>query len=238
MRTKALLLAAAFAAVGVATSVAQVYSVNAVGYVNVPISPGFNLVSNPLDAGPGNNTVANLFKNLTPAPVVGYRVYVLNEATGGYYPSANWSLIPGTGFGTTGSALLEVKPGTGAFVFNPDAPTTGGSPTPPRTLTFVGEVMQGNLVNPLPVGYSIRANQVPQAGAPNAFGLPGANGDRLYRFNKSTGAYVTYAYNSLPPGPSWKPALPSIDVGEAFFYFNGQQTAETWNRTFNVNNPS
>jgi len=231
MRTKALLLAAAFAAVGVATSVAQVYSVNAVGYVNVPITPGFNLVSNPLDAGAGNNTVANLFKNLTPAPVAGYRVYVLNETTGAFNPAAAWSPIPGTGFGTSGSATLEVKPGTGAFVYNPDAVGTAA-----RTLTFVGEVMQGNLSNPLPVGYAIRANQVPQAGAPNAFGLPGGIGDRLYRFNKTTGGYDTFAYTN--PGPSWKPALPSIDVGEAFFYFNAQSAAKSWDRTFNVNNPS
>jgi hypothetical protein len=230
MRTKALLLAAAFAAVGVATSVAQVYSVNAVGYVNVSITPGFNLVSNPLDAGAGNNTVANLFKNLTPAPIAGYRVYVLNEATGSFHPSANWSPIPGTGFGTTGSALLEVKPGVGAFVFNPD--NTG---TAARTLTFVGEVMQGNLSNPLPFGYSIRANQVPQAGAPNTFGLPGTIGDRVYQFNKTSGGYDTFTFRN--PGPNWFPALPSIAVGEAFFMFRATAPG-SWDRTFNVNNPS
>jgi len=230
MRPKALLLAAAFAAVGVATSVAQVYSVNAVGYVNVSLNPGFNLVSNPLDAGAGNNTVGNLFKNITPGPLNGFKVYAFDEANGGFYPVAAWSPIPGVGFGTSGTALVEVKVGSGAFVYNPDAALTT-----PRTLTFVGEVMQGTLNNPLPVGFSIRANQVPQAGAPNTFGLPGALGDKFYRFNKTTGAYDTYAFSN--PGPQWRPALPAIDVGEAFFFYNGS-TPRTWTRTFNVNNPS
>jgi len=237
MRTKALLLAAAFAAVGVATSVAQVYSVNAVGYVNVSLTPGFNLVSNPLDAGAGNNTVANLFKNISPSVPSGLKVYVFNEATGGYYPAAQWSPVPGVGFGTGTSATLEVKPGQGAFVFDPDA-----NNAPARTLTFVGEVMQGTLSNPLPLGFSIRANQVPQAGAPNTFGLPGTPGDKVYKFNKTTGGYDTYQYAGAPFN-SWRNSsgvsgpLPTIDVGEAFFMYRAT-SAGTWSRTFNVNNPS
>src|SRR5689334_13849488 len=61
MRTKTLLLTAALSAAGIATSMAQaVYSVNAVGYVNTTLVPGFNLVSNPLDNKTGN-TIQNLF---------------------------------------------------------------------------------------------------------------------------------------------------------------------------------
>jgi hypothetical protein len=236
MRTKALLLAAAFAAVGVATSVAQVYSVNAVGYVNVPLTPGFNLVSNPLDAGAGNNTVANLFKNITPTPLNGIRVYTYDPATGGYL-SAQWSPVPNVGFGTGAGATAVVPPGQGAFVFNPDITGTAA-----RTLTFVGEVMQGTLSNPLPVGFSIRANQVPQSGNPSTFGLPGVAGDKVYRFNKTTGGYDTYQYSGAPFN-SWRfngqnVSLPSIEVGEAFFFFNSGTAARSWNRTFNVNNPS
>jgi hypothetical protein len=100
----------------------------------------------------------------------------------------------------------------------------------------VGEVKQGTLQNPLPVGFSVKANMVPQAGAPNSFGLPGAIGDKFYRFNKSTGGYDLHAFGNPPPA-QWRPALPSIDVGEAFFFFNGS-TVRSWDRTFNVNNPS
>ncbi len=60
MRIKALLCAAALAA-GAVSSMAQsnVYSLNIVGYVNVPLVTGFNLIANPLDNG--TNDLASLF---------------------------------------------------------------------------------------------------------------------------------------------------------------------------------
>src|SRR5437879_6035335 len=63
MRTKALLCCAALAA-GLATSaVAQsnVFSLNIVGYVNTPLTTGFNLIANPLDKG--TNDLNSLFPN-------------------------------------------------------------------------------------------------------------------------------------------------------------------------------
>src|SRR6478672_7317898 len=46
MRTKTLLLTAALAAVGVSSSMAQVYSVNVVGYVNKSVPKGFYMLAN------------------------------------------------------------------------------------------------------------------------------------------------------------------------------------------------
>src|SRR3982751_6594621 len=80
MRTIALLLAAAFAAAGVATSMAQVYSVNAVGYVNVNIDPGFSMVSNPLNAA--DNSIQALFKNFQGTIPGGLKIFPLDPATG------------------------------------------------------------------------------------------------------------------------------------------------------------
>src|SRR5688500_15579957 len=86
MRTKTLLLTAALSAAGIATSMAQapVYSVNAVGYVNTPLVPGYNLISNPLDNKTGND-IQNLFKN---------------GIQGGVFPlgSTIYYYVPGTGF--------------------------------------------------------------------------------------------------------------------------------------------
>ena len=59
MRTKALLLGAAVGAIGLATSMAQVYSVNIVGYVNTTIPTGFSIICNPLNAT-GGNTIGNV----------------------------------------------------------------------------------------------------------------------------------------------------------------------------------
>jgi len=58
MRTKTLLLTAALGAAGVTSALGQVYSVNAVGYINTALSTGFNLVSNQLNTG--GNTVAEV----------------------------------------------------------------------------------------------------------------------------------------------------------------------------------
>jgi hypothetical protein len=223
MRTKALILAAAFAAAGVATSMAQVYSVNAVGYVNVNLDPGFNMVSNPLNAA--DNSVGALFRNITPAIPPGLKVFVFNNATGSFstisYNDLDDAFEPAAG------AATQITPGNGVFVYNPG--------TTQAKVTFVGEVPQGPLSNPLPRGFSIKASQVPQAGAPSALGLPGQGGDKVFRFNKTTRAYNSFTFNDLDN--VWEPALPTIEVGEAFFMYRAQ-SAGTWDRNFNVNNPT
>jgi len=225
MRTKALLLAAAFAAAGVATSMAQVYSVNAVGYVNVTVDSGFNMVANPLTAA--DNTVGNLFKNIQGTIPGGLKVFIFDPTTS-QFDTAQWDDLDNQ-FIPASAAAKVILPGNGVFVFNPG--------TTALTLTFVGEVPQGTLSNPLPKGFSIKASQVPQAGKPDALGLPGQGGDKVFRFNKTTKAYDTYTFDDLDN--VWLPAggLPSVPVGEAFFVFRAQ-SAGSWDRTFSVNNPT
>lgn len=233
MRTKALLLAAAFAAAGVATSMAQVYSVNAVGYVNVTIKPGFNLVSNPLTAA--DNTVNALFKNMQGGVPEGLKVFAYRNGgfkTSQYEPLDDAFLPPE-------NASLTILPGEGVFVFSP-APTA-------KTLTFVGEVPQGNLSNPIPTGFSIRASQVPQAVKPDSIGLKApvaGEGDKFFQYSttKNPPGYETWQYEPLDDawlgGPAGSPpGLPVIQPGEAFFYFRVSQPT-SWNRTFSVNNPT
>src|SRR6266545_7604189 len=85
MRTKALFLTVALSAAGIATSMAQVYSVNAVGYVNVTIPGGnkFALFSNPLIAA--TNTLNSLFPP-TQAPL-GSIIYTI--VGGGFQVTQN-----------------------------------------------------------------------------------------------------------------------------------------------------
>jgi hypothetical protein len=223
MRTKALLLAAAFAAAGVSTSVAQVYSVNAVGYVNVVAPQGYSMVSNPLNAGPGNNTIGKLFANITPSIPAGSAIVLFDNSTGTYKTITYSSFTQS--WGTAADSAIEILPGNGVFFRNQ-------SSTGPVTITFVGEVMQGNLVNPLPLGFSIKANQVPQAVSPTDVGFPGTSGDRVYVYRPATSDYSTHSFSSFTS--SYNPPIPAIKVGEAFFV-QRQTTAGTWNRTFSVN---
>jgi hypothetical protein len=224
MRTKTLLLTAALSAAGIATSMAQVYSVNAVGYVNTTLLPGFNLISNPLDNKTGNS-VANLFNTGMTTVPGGLVVYVYNAVNDTFIVSVNDDL--GGGFQPPANAATEVRPGDGMFV---NLPGTANA-----TVTFVGEVPQSTggtpLSNPLPTGFSIKSSQVPQAGTVTALGYTGAPGDVIYKWDAVADRYVSYVFDDL--GGGWQPSEPTLAVGEAFFLF--KSTAGTWNRTFSVN---
>jgi len=224
MRTKALLLAAAFAAAGVATSMAQVYSVNAVGYVNKDIGPGFTMVANPLTAA--DNTVGVLFKNFQQPIPQSLKVFAFKS---GAFVTAQYDAELDNKYIPDSAAAQTIPPGEGVFIYNPSASTL--------TLTFVGEVPQGTaLANPLPKGFSIRGNIVPQAVAPDSVGFPGGPGDKVFRYNRVTKGYDTYLFDDIDN--VWKKGttvgLPAFDVGEAFWVFRSTSAA-TWTRSFSVN---
>jgi len=218
MRTKALLLTAALSAAGVATSMAQaVYSVNAVGYVNTVIQPGFNLISNPLKAS--DNTIANLFKGVPPDTAV----YKYNGTS---FIIAAYDGDVGA-FGPPAAAATTVVPGEGVFIKNPTQN--------PFTITFVGEVAQNTGTTPLshaiPKGLSIQSSEVPQAGTASDLKLVGAADDTLYQYDTTTHSYKISAYDG--DVGAWGPALSPLKVGEAFFYKS--TLGGTWTRDFSVN---
>lgn len=212
MRTKTLVLSALL---GIAASPlfaqTNVYSVNAVGYVQVALQAGqYQLLANPLNTT--NNTLPSLF----PTMPNGTLVFKWNGST--YAPST-------FRFGAWSDPTLTLNPGEGCFI------KLGG--TTPFTNTFVGEVMQGsNVTNAtLNVGYTIAASAIPQAGGvQTALGLTPSNGDILFKFDVPTQQYVP---NTFRFG-SWSGGEPQLAVAESFFYSTG--TAKTWTRAFSVNN--
>jgi len=216
MRTKTLLVIAAVSAAGVATSMAQVYSVNAVGYVNKTIPAGqFMMISNPLNAA--TNTIDALFAGVPN----GFQVYKYVTGTGysiGTYDDLDQS------FGALGKE--ELKPGQGVFVRNPS--------TSPVTITFVGEVPQGQLDTPMVAGLQIVSSQVPQAGGTADLNFPDklaegvSAGDQVYKF--VDGKYAISTFDDLDD--NWSPTF-TLDVGEAVFVRLAKPV--TWTRSFNVN---
>src|ERR1043166_8432452 len=123
MRTKTLLLTAAFTAAGALTSMAQVYSVNIVGYINVNVPHGFSILANQLNNSPDNH-LATLF----PTPPNGTFVYKFNNASSSYLVDdydSGWE-------GDTAGAMT-LNPGEGVFINNPSTAFTA---------TFVGEVQR------------------------------------------------------------------------------------------------
>jgi len=208
MRTKILAVAAAICAACITTSVAQtVYSVNAVGYVNTTLVPGFNLISNPLNAE--DNTVVALFSALPNLS----KVYKFDAGTGTYAISTK------APFGWSDKTMTLV-PGEGAFVYVPGTENV--------TVTFVGEVPQGTLTVQLPAGFSIASSIVPQEASLNDIGYPAVLGDKVYTYDNG---YTTYTRSF---GSNWTPGAPVIKVGEAFFAYKATEAAE-WTREFSVN---
>jgi hypothetical protein len=167
MRTKTLLLMAAIGMAGLSLSMAQVYSVNAVGYVNVDIDSGFKIVANPLNAG------GNMLSEVIPSTTTGVQALMWNGS--GFTPSA---YIEGVGW----TQDLPFPPGVAMFMTAPAA----------TTITFVGEVPQGVLSTDLPAGFSLKGSPVPQSASLLDLGFPAVTGDQIL-FWTGTG-YAPSAY--------------------------------------------
>lgn len=164
MRTRTTLLCAAAIAAGVASSMAQsnVYSLNIVGYANVPTPLGFTFQSNPFEASPSDSAV-----NVIPNP---------NPTQGGSY-SGPWD-----------SSNLQLWTGVGWNVSNFDSETTDtttgfvngvGAPVPtPNLPSGIGYLVQNGQAASNNITYvgTVRTgtNTVlfPSRGTPYAIGSP------------------------------------------------------------------
>jgi hypothetical protein len=224
MRTKTLLLTAALGIAGAATSMAQaVYSVNAVGYVNLTLQPGFNLVANQLNSTPNNRLDTVL-------PTAPLETQVLKFSNNNY--SSDISDGPSWLDANTGDpSTTTVSPGEGFFYFNP-----GGANV---TATLVGEVPQGDVGVTMQPGFTLMSSKVPQdISLTAANGFPQVLEAQYLTFNSGTQNYNTALIND---GTGWldsntgDPADARPTVGQGFFLFNPGNTAMNWVRTFSVN---
>jgi hypothetical protein len=237
MRTKTLLLTAALTAAGIASSMAQVYSVNAVGYVNVTLKKGYNLLSNPLKNG--GNTLIEILPANSNLPEDTF-VSTFNSSVGNvggldgdtptFFPTLGWE-----------PAGIPLPPGKGFYIYID--PNT--APQATYTVTFVGEVEQGNLSNPITGGgrYNALGSQVPQGGRVTAdLGLTPANDDLilLWDSTKTPPGFSDTVFQYFE-GAGWTPDGQNIiepqltNPGEAFFLFRAAAAPTAWTRTFSVN---
>lgn len=159
---------------GMVAASAQVYSVNVVGYVNVDLAPGFNLIANPL-----NNTTGNDLNTLIPTAEFGAAVYAFDGT----------AFVPSSYFGTW-DPNLTLAPGEGFFIQVSAA----------ATLTFVGEVLQGADSNMnVPAGLSLLGSKVPQAASLDDTGFPAEFGDAIYFFRNGVYEASSYFGTFNPP---------------------------------------
>jgi hypothetical protein len=221
MRTKTLLLTAALVIASVATSMAQVYSVNIVGYVNLSISPGFNLVANQLKVA---GTPANALSAVIPTAPEETEVlkYVSGNYTKDIFLGGAWlNAVSGDPSTTT------ISPGEGFFYNH-----VGATPT---TVTLVGEVTLGASTVPLGAGFNLVSTVVPQAiELTPANSFPVVEEMEVLTHNAATAKYNT---SSIYLGGEWLNSVtglaqvPAPAVGQGYFV-NNVGPATSWTRTF------
>jgi len=206
----------------------NVYSLNVVGYYNVTLLPGWNLLANQLIQ---TNNNAN-FVLFPPPAADGSLLCRFNPSTqsfyepGTYFDGAGWS----GPLGDPNDPGLNLPLGEGFFVWTPVT----------WIATFAGEVPQGTLSNPLPAKYSLKASMVPQAGALGSdLGFPPIDNADVYFFLSPVQSYTdafTYlaGYGWFDPHGGAGLGGPIENVGAGFFLRN-PGPATTWLRNFTVN---
>jgi hypothetical protein len=189
------------------------YSMNIVGYVNLELPPGLSLIANPLYHT--NNTVAFWWPDAPDGS------QVLRYVDGQGYEVSTFDGIRKV----WSNPNLQVALGSGFFFRNPSSQTI--------SQTFVGEVLQGELVNPLPAGHSMKGAMVPQAGSINTIHLlPGSPGEEIRIYSNhgpDSGDYEVARFDET--ARSWVPDL-QLQVGQGFWIT--KQHAEDWVRYFSV----
>lgn len=206
-----------------------VYSVNVVGYINLTMKPGYNLVANQLNASPNNKLSSVL-------GVVPDETQILKFANNNYSVDVYFTEFGGWITPEGSPSTATVSPGEGFFYNNPASTD--------YAVTLVGEVRTGaNLTVVHPPGYSLVSSIVPQQIA-----LTSANGfvpveEMAYlAFNSATQGYaVPLTYLSEFGGwitPEGVPSIPTPSVGQGYFILNPGDANHTWTRSFNPNNYS
>jgi hypothetical protein len=253
MRTKTLLLSAALGALSSASLMAQVYSLNAVGYINVTCPPGFSTVANQLNNGTNFIDILNAQILANPNAFLGDEVFKLSAPNGSY---TIWQVgsrgissgIPLTPVNGAAAAVVTFNPGEAIFFNN--VQTTN------ITLTFVGTVLTGSptntpangLTNLLSPGFNFVSSMVPVAGSvggtSSVLGITPTVGDEVFVYDLTSSAYDIFNYTGVtarnPSGwgivtaASGVTAPPTVAVGQPFYYDNTATTTNSWVESFSV----
>jgi len=196
----------------------NVYSLNAVGYINVTVQPGFNIISDPLIASP-DNTITTVLTNT--GQFSKFQVWAWSPSTSSYAEAIGTK----SGWGTSGNITLS--PGQAAWLYNP-----GAAPT---NITFVGTVPSGSLTNTLaPSSFNLVSSILPTSGDivtnPLMNFHTAVSKDQVWTWDATAKAYTEEI-----AGKSGFLTHPiQATVGGGFWYFNATNTANNWVETFTV----
>jgi hypothetical protein len=245
MRTKTLALSALLGMLGSASLVAQtnVYSLNAVGYINATLYPGFNMITCPLICSP-DNTIGTLFPNgggglPTSNQFAGLQIYNWNTGITNYDPVDNASAKQANKNGYTNGWVQggtnTIYPGQALWVYN-------GNPVA-TNVTFVGTVPQNGssyLTNTITPGFIMVGSAIPMSGDlytnTNTLLTFSLGGDEVYTWDQNITNYdATDEYTTKHHWSSGTADPTTTNLTEGFWYFNASGANETWVENFSVN---
>jgi hypothetical protein len=193
-----------------------IYTVNAVGYINVDVWPGYNLLANAF----AEDLVLQGsydFSTASGEPIAGLTVYKYVRETHSFETSV---YDPSS---RTFSRPLRIASGEGFFVFNPAGTAV--------TLTQVGSISQGTITYSLGKGLHLLGAKVPRRGPiSEVLQMPPIPGAQVYLVGKG-GGYQIFTYDEF--GEGWIPFEPWIVPGEGFWLRLPE--AATWSHEFQVN---
>jgi len=228
MRTKTILLSGVVAALSGASLMAQVYSLNAVGYINVTVPPNFSMLADQLYSV--NQTTPQYISPLLDSQLLdgahnGVEIFKYSNVNGYTIMIANASGWQGPATTTT------LNPGEAAFIYNPFSTNL--------TLTFVGQVPQGNLTNTIYQNFNLVSSIVPQSDAlddPSGPALVPNATDEVFLYDPVNGyeIYIASGTAGSWQHPASLPASPTPAVGQGFFYYTAKAAGVSWTRTFTV----
>jgi len=226
MRTKTLLLSGLLGALGSISVHAQnVYSLNAVGYINVTCLPGFNIISCPLVASP-DNTLNTLLPN-TNGTYKKIQIWSFN-------PTASPSYSEDIGVATSwlNGGTATINPGQAVWFNNVFSTNI--------TVTFVGTVPSSNTTTLYPSSFNLVSSAIPASGdiVTNSLMLfsNAVKKDQVWAYNPTNSPpYTEYIASGTPA--TWAIAGDPIEanVGGGFWYLNNQATNNTWAQSYSVN---
>ena len=202
----------------------NVYSLNVVGYINLTLQPGLNLIANQLDVDGymTNNTYTGVFSTNLPDAS---KVYAFNPVTGGY-GIITWSAGSGNWIGSAANKAAvnaALTPGIGVWVLNNGASATN--------LTLVGNVIQGTNVTSLANALQVVSIIPPISTTITNAGYIPTTADKVFQFNPVTQGYKIHTYNGAT-GTWTGGGTPTPAVGEAFFF--QPAVATNWVQAFTV----
>lgn len=206
---------------------AQVYSQNIVGYINISLAPGLNLITAQLKGT--NNNITTVVGSTSPVMADNSSLYKWNPAgqtfaSGQVYSGGVW-YDPSSGNPST----TTVDPGQGFFIDNAGTATT---------LTIVGDVPLGTNNVAVNAATGFYGDPVPVAQDIATNGFPIIDNAALYTWNNTQRKYNPGLIGGAGTPGAWydastgNPVVVAPAVGQGFVV-NSPATG-TWKRVFTV----